>query len=64
MGGTAFCDQQHRYIKCGDGSQELNDHKNDLYEWNNMAADIEFQPTLKMMAGQLARNYTPSGKAL
>jgi hypothetical protein len=64
MGGTAFCDQQHRCIEYGDGSQELDDHKNDLYKWNNMAADIEFQPTLKMMAGQLARNYTPSGKAL
>jgi arylsulfatase A-like enzyme len=29
----------HRYIRYHDGSEELYDHRNDPYEWTNIAAD-------------------------
>jgi len=34
--------ERYRYILCPNGEEELYDHKNDPYEWNNLANDTNY----------------------
>ena len=45
--------EHYRYIRYGDGSEELYDHKTDLKEWKNLASDPAMESTKKQMAGFL-----------
>jgi len=36
--------QSHRYILCGNGEEELYDHRVDPYEWHNLANDPKVDP--------------------
>ncbi len=41
QGSFAVQDERYRYIRYGDGSEELYDHQNDLNEWTNIADNPE-----------------------
>lgn len=45
--------ERHRYIRYGDGSEELYDHQTDLKEWNNLARNPETAPLRRELAGHL-----------
>lgn len=45
--------ESHRYIRYGDGSEELYDHRNDLNEWTNLAGRPELAPVKKELAAVL-----------
>ncbi len=45
---------RYRYLRYGDGSEELYDHQNDLPEWHNLAAEKEMTTIKKNLAAQLA----------
>lgn len=47
--------ERHRYIRYGDGSEELYDHKTDLAEWTNLAHKPETEPLRRELAGQLVK---------
>ncbi len=44
-----------RYIRYGDGSEELYDHASDPMEWKNLAADGTHEATRQRLAAQLDR---------
>ena len=44
-----------RYIRYGDGSEELYDHASDPMEWKNLAADATHEATRQRLAAQLDR---------
>jgi arylsulfatase A-like enzyme len=35
--------KNYRYIRCNNGEEELYDHKNDPYEWKNLADDPDYE---------------------
>jgi arylsulfatase A-like enzyme len=45
--------ERHRYIRYGDGSEELYDHQTDRNEWTNLAHEAETEPLRRELAGQL-----------
>jgi hypothetical protein len=49
----AVQDERFRYIRYGDGSEELYDHRKDLDEVTNLAGDSDFEKTRREMAGVL-----------
>jgi len=48
--GYAARDERWRYIRYGDGSEELYDHQNDPNEWTNLAAKPEHAAEKKRLA--------------
>lgn len=50
--------ERYRYIRYGDGSEELYDHQNDLAEYNNLAGRDEYESIRKEMAASL-KSHTP-----
>jgi arylsulfatase A-like enzyme len=42
-GNHAVRSKRWRYIRYSDGSEELYDHQNDPWEWNNLAADSKYE---------------------
>jgi arylsulfatase A-like enzyme len=42
-----------RYIRYNDQSEELYDHRNDPYEWNNLAADSSYQDVLSQLRAEV-----------
>lgn len=42
-----------RYIRYNNGFEELYDHRNDPYEWNNLAGKPEFEPVRKTLRAKL-----------
>jgi arylsulfatase A-like enzyme len=44
---------QFRYILCNNGEEELYDHKNDPYEWTNLAKDPRYSQTKQQLRTQL-----------
>lgn len=47
--------ERHRYIRYGDGSEELYDHQTDLDEWTNLARKPETEPLRRERAGLLVK---------
>ncbi len=45
--------ERYRYIRYGDGSEELYDHQNDLKEWTNLAGKPEMDLVRKQLAATL-----------
>ena len=45
-----------RYIRYADGSEELYDHANDPYEWNNLAGDSECSDVKERLATRLPKS--------
>jgi len=52
---------RYRYIVYVDGTEELYDHENDKWEWNNLASDPEYTDIKKDMAGWLPKHHAPVG---
>ncbi len=48
-----------RYIRYEDGGEELYDHQNDPHEWNNMAANSEYQDEIEKL-----KQYLPKKNAV
>lgn len=57
--GLAVRTERWRYIRRADGDQELYDHTIDPYEWNNLASDSKFEPTMKELAKHLPAQLAP-----
>jgi arylsulfatase A-like enzyme len=45
--------RQYRYVYCNTGEEELYDHQQDPYEWNNLAGDSNYTKIKKDMYNQL-----------
>jgi arylsulfatase A-like enzyme len=52
-GNHSVCDERWRYIRYGDGSEELYDRENDPNEWHNLAGKAEHADVIKRLAGHL-----------
>ena len=53
--------ERHRYIVYADGSEELYDHANDKWEWNNLAADPRYAEVKLEMRKGLPAHHEPPG---
>ncbi len=51
--------QRWRYIRHNNGSEELYDYDADPHEWNNLAADAEFDAVKRQLRGQLPSSINP-----
>lgn len=62
-GDHSLRSDRYRYIKFGDGDEELYDHQTDPFEWNNLAGDSAFatvkQEMLTAMNAMLDHDETP-----
>jgi len=47
--------EQYRYIRYGDGSEELYDHAKDPQEWSNLAKNREYAPVIAELSQHLPR---------
>ena len=45
--------QNWRYIRYGNGQEELYDHKNDPYEWENLALNEAFKEVRKRLSNEM-----------
>jgi hypothetical protein len=52
---SAVQDERYRYIRYGDGSEELYDHERDLNEWTNLAGQAELAPVKRLLAEHLQK---------
>ena len=52
-------DERYRYIRYEDGSEELYDHEDDAHEWNNVAADPNYEETKERLAAHLPEVNVP-----
>jgi len=48
--------ERYRYIRYGDGSEELYDHQNDLNEWTNLAGTSDAKIIMKDLAKHLPKD--------
>jgi arylsulfatase A-like enzyme len=53
--------ERYRYIVYADGSEELYDHKNDKWEWKNLAGDPEYAHIIKEMRKGIPDHHEPTG---
>jgi arylsulfatase A-like enzyme len=53
--------ERYRYIVYSDGTEELYDHKNDKWEWHNLADNPEYAAVKKAMRQELPTHHEPSG---
>jgi hypothetical protein len=51
--------EQWRYIRYADGGEELYNHKNDPYEWTNLASRVEFDTVRKELAKAFPTKNVP-----
>ena len=56
--------QNWRYTRYKDGSEELYDHRKDPYEWKNLAEDDDFAPMKKRLAGRLPKINAPDSPTI
>ena len=61
-GNHAVRNNQWRYIRYADGSEELYDHTKDPYEWKNLAAKPELAKVKAELAAQLPKREAPGKK--
>ena len=52
---------QYRYIVYEDGSEELYDHANDMWEWKNLAGNPQFAAVKKNMQKWIPVHHEPPG---
>ena len=52
---------RHRYIVYEDGSEELYDHTNDKWEWENLADNLQFAAVKKDMRKWIPVHHEPPG---
>jgi arylsulfatase A-like enzyme len=57
-GNHAIRTDRWRYIQYADGTEELYDHSNDPYEWDNLAEDKNFYHIIKNL-----KQYIPESNA-
>lgn len=55
----AVQDEQHRYIRYGDGSEELYDHRQDPHEWTNLAGKDELAAVKKRLGAYIPKATEP-----
>lgn len=53
--------ERYRYIVYADGSEELYDHTNDRWEWQNLAKNPKFAEVKKAMRKELPSHHEPNG---
>ncbi len=53
--------ERYRYIVYADGSEELYDHKNDKWEWKNLADDPAYTDIKKKMSKGFPTHHEPIG---
>ena len=53
--------ERYRYIVYADGSEELYDHKNDKWEWKNLAGNPENAHIIKEMRKGIPEHHEPIG---
>jgi len=58
-GNHSVRNHRWRYIRYGDGSEELYDHDVDENEWNNLANDSQYAKILKDLSKLLPKNVAP-----
>ena len=58
-GNTAIRTERWRYIRYEDGSEELYDHEADPHEWNNQAANPEYDKVRKRLAAAIPGDQHP-----
>lgn len=58
-GNTAIRTEHWRYIRYEDGSEELYDHRVDPNEWNNQAANPEYNEVKKRLAAMIPKDQHP-----
>jgi arylsulfatase A-like enzyme len=58
-GNHGVRDRDWRYIRYRDGSEELYDHRNDPYEWTNLAGDPKHADVKKQLAARLPATEAP-----
>ena len=52
---------RYRYIVYKDGSEELYDHANDMWEWKNLAGNPQFAAVKKNMQKWIPVHHEPPG---
>ena len=58
-GNHAIRDSRYRYIRYRNGDEELYDHKNDPYEWTNLANDSRLDEVKKRLRAFLPKEDAP-----
>ena len=58
-GNNSIRDENWRYIRYLDGSEELYDHRQDPHEWNNLASNPEFNDIKNRLAAWLPEDEEP-----
>jgi arylsulfatase A-like enzyme len=53
--------EQWRYIRYANGDEELYDHRNDPYEWTNLASRAEFKSVKQDLAQYFPKKNLPEG---
>lgn len=53
--------ERYRYIVYEDGSEELYDHKNDKWEWNNVVDSPEYSDIKEMLRKGIPAHHEPHG---
>ena len=50
-----------KYLRTGDGAEELYDHDNDRWEWHNLADDPEYAEVKREMRKGIPAHHEPPG---
>ncbi len=58
-GNHSIRSETHRYIHYANGDEELYDHRNDPYEWKNLASNPEYTGTKAKLAKWLPKKEVP-----